>query len=658
MKKLNNKGFVLLETLIVAVFVITIFSFIYSSVIPLLGRYEYLIDENNVENAYALYHIRDCFYKDSNYENIIKSDYAIIVRDSKWELSQELNDIDYYDNLTKTIFLDSDYTILYVRKLASRYSVVCSSLGLDKDFSDYIEKIATTKTSSEKQNFIFLKHKNSLSYLSLAINLDDPTNYKEPQVENTFNHKDTSNANKPILANGMIPVRYDLDEVSWVKADPNNKSDLYYWYDYNLLQWANVVLVKPEKLSFYKNESMGAKINLNDVLCFYVWIPRYEYYIEGNYGRGATSNTLPGEIEVNFIDSTITGNRTVDSKTFRVPDAFKFSTNINGLWFSKFEAVESSSFDYKYNDKTIYASVPNKNSWNSFSIGELYNNVQTNMNGSNGISIYGLEKNGFTVDSHIMKNEEWGAVAYFSQSKYGKYANTNYEGSNKEVYINNRLTGSQTTITGSSQGEPSNAKTKAYSSNCSNSSATVATSKESVPCYKYNVEGKGTGASTTGNIYGIYDMSGGNPEVVMGTIKTSRTECGTNVPAGRFYAWTGFNGPFSETSRGACYSNGVAFPTDTKYYTIYPADTSKSLKLCTNGRQSGVTCYSHAMSETANWYSDYAVPGLSSSASWFVRGGPIASNSGIFVINAVSAEDTADGIHKNLFSSRVTIIIY
>ena len=39
----------------------------------------------------------------------------------------------------------------------------------------------------------------------------------------------------------------------------------------------------------------------------------------------------------------------------------------------------------------------------------------------------------------MMKNIEWGAVAYLSQSIYGKYGNISYTGANKEVYKNDEI---------------------------------------------------------------------------------------------------------------------------------------------------------------------------------------------------------------------------
>lgn len=55
----NKKGFVLTETLVVTVFLVTIFTFIYVSIIPLMGKYEDLVNrEKDIDIVYKLYNIR------------------------------------------------------------------------------------------------------------------------------------------------------------------------------------------------------------------------------------------------------------------------------------------------------------------------------------------------------------------------------------------------------------------------------------------------------------------------------------------------------------------------------------------------------------------------------------------------------------------------
>ena len=81
-----------------------------------------------------------------------------------------------------------------------------------------------------------------------------------------------------------------------------------------------------------------------------------------------------------------------------------------------------------------------------------------------------------SLNSHLLKASEWGAVAYLADSKYGR--------NGTEIAINN----SSTYITGNSGG------------------SSTASYKDGIT-YAYNTE-KGGLASTTGNISGIYDMSG------------------------------------------------------------------------------------------------------------------------------------------------------
>lgn len=58
MKKINSSGFVLAETLIVTVFLMVIFSMIYSSYFPLVGEYEKRENYDNVDGKYAVYWLK------------------------------------------------------------------------------------------------------------------------------------------------------------------------------------------------------------------------------------------------------------------------------------------------------------------------------------------------------------------------------------------------------------------------------------------------------------------------------------------------------------------------------------------------------------------------------------------------------------------------
>ena len=58
MKKINSSGFVLAETLVVAVFLMAIFAMLYSSFYPLVGEYEKRENYDSVDGKYGVYWIK------------------------------------------------------------------------------------------------------------------------------------------------------------------------------------------------------------------------------------------------------------------------------------------------------------------------------------------------------------------------------------------------------------------------------------------------------------------------------------------------------------------------------------------------------------------------------------------------------------------------
>ena len=123
-----------------------------------------------------------------------------------------------------------------------------------------------------------------------------------------------------------------------------------------------------------------------------------------------------------------------------------------------------------------------------------YENVQNAPELDEGMIAVKYENNNWMkADVNNINSDEWSIVAYLSQSKYGKLGNENFSGVNKEIYQNK----SNSYITGCSYGHPSD--------NVS----------DYVCQYTYDIDINRTGASTTGTIYGIYDMSGGSHEYVM-----------------------------------------------------------------------------------------------------------------------------------------------
>ena len=392
----------------------------------------------------------------------------------------------------------------------------------------------------------------------------------------------TIEPNAPELDSNMIAVRYDGS--NWVKADSSTNN----WYNYDKQEWANAVTVSTDTRSTYLSAEIGSTISMNDIETMWVWIPRYSYTIgsedgtnyygkQGDYLDSTPTVELPGEIDIKFVSTSTKDRGTakyvvssgIQSNNWYTPDAFTFGDEeLSGIWVGKFETSSSnpSATDGGGNVTTLDAMIkPNVTSWRSINVSNIHT-VATKVSASG--NRYGFSE---SMNSHAMKNSEWAVVSYLSQSRYGKLGNENFTGANKEVYQNK----SDQYITGCSYGSPSNGNTDygcqyTYDNNIRTEDG---------------MTGKGVGASTTGTIYGVYDMSGGAWEYVMANYND-------------IAASSGFSEPLTLES---------------KYYDKY---TNNNVALACNGSE----CLSHGLSETAGWYNDYRTM-VSEEYPWLVLGG-------------------------------------
>ncbi len=424
----------------------------------------------------------------------------------------------------------------------------------------------------------------------------------------------------PDLATGMIPVYYDEAARVWKKANKNNPNNS--WYDYNNFKWANAVTVGtnasetnkdgiPNKSrNDYLSADVGTPISIDDINTMWVWIPRYSYLIPSGEG--------PREIKIKFETKYTPKSKGDAVSTYYTHPAFTFGeAEVNGLWIGKFETT---------GEITSPTILPDLSALRVQSVKAIYENVKAYMQGS---STFGFSNDN---ETHMMKNTEWGAVAYLSHSKYGKYGNPTYEGANKEIYINN----SGDYNTGRSGGRPGyepgyttsegcfayDGIIKTNNGACDSTNNFVLAAGESVGSKLNNDKlSLAYGASTTGTIYGIYDMSGGVHEYVMGVL----------VP-----------NPIPETGMRDCsgYSTNYAPPTacpetgpydsqynhliiDTKYYDRYLKTVPQT------GYIKGDGTY-----EVSGWYGD-RTSFLNAQNPWFSRGDLYSNRAyaGIFGFN-------------------------
>ena len=441
-------------------------------------------------------------------------------------------------------------------------------------------------------------------------NLEDAKVYLklELEIEQSMGQKsiDTSGANAPVLTENMIPVYYDETKSVWKKADVKNMDSDYRWYDYNNKIWANAVTVTEKNRSKYLEATSGTEIPMDDINTMWVWIPRYTYtYLNTNtpeeikikFEKGTNSSgtikctdTATGTSSTSEeCTDTTNGSLIAGTSTYTHP-AFWWDKDddnvrdsgeeLTGIWVGKFEISSGQIIK------------PNVESLRSTIVSALYNNIYNMRSSGNNFGFSGAD------ETHMMKNMEWGAVAYLSYSKYGRCTN----GTCTEVTINN----CNSYITGIG----------ADTISATESSTTCTTDAN-----KYNGE-KGVLASTTGNIYGIYDMSGGAWEYVMGNLVNSS---------------------------GAMHSSDSGFTTypNKRYYDKYSYGTSDTEY--TKGKLGDATI-EMAPSNSSTWYSDDAVFPYSS-GSWFVRSGgyPNNSSAGLFFFGMY------DGAANPTYSARTVI---
>src|SRR5574344_793629 len=399
----------------------------------------------------------------------------------------------------------------------------------------------------------------------------------------------TLNGADPDLVDGMIPVVI-ADDGTVTKADVSNA-----WYDYTNKRWANMVLVSSTSRTGYQSAYEGTTINQADILGYFVWIPRYRYQLFNVAGNSIS----PNEIQIVFENKNTAKSTGATNGSWLTETAFTFGTEeLNGIWVGKYETTGTAT------TPTVLpnvSSLKTQNVRNEFATSLLFSNRTMNTDGS--ITSLGTNTTyGITgIDSHMAKNSEWSTVAYLTNSKYGRCTG----GVCTEASINN----SSSYITGSSAGRPGDTTTNG---------STV---------YAYNTA-QGYLATTTGNISGIYDMSGGAWEYVMGDLLDTN-----NKPYSG--ADSSFNSGFNGTlSAGGSVTTDYNFP-DNKYYESYG---SAELTGCNGG-----VCIGDSISETRGWYGDYPYY-VSASDPWFARGGYYNDGAGAGVFALGNGAGGADSV--------------
>ncbi len=382
------------------------------------------------------------------------------------------------------------------------------------------------------------------------------------------------NGTDPVLKDNLVPIKIASDgTVS--KADISKE-----WYKYENKEWANAVILKDESIT-YNN---GDTIPEDNIESYFVWIPRYKYQIfdEGNYTSLTGIQNKVQTINVVFENKDTTPSNGTTKGTWLTHPAFT-SFDSNGFWVGKFEtgydgATSTTASQVNSVDTSKIIIKPNVYSWRSITVGNIFKNS------------YDYQRN---LDSHMMKNTEWGATAYLQHSVYG--SQTSVRVNNNEVFI----TGYASTTEPTTGPTSSSTSTNRYESTSLGVDGT----------YTVNyLNSKSSVASTTGNRSGIYDMAGGAWEYVTG-YTTGASTVGGNSGIISIYS------DFFTNSIYTKYWDKYTSTTDTQFNNRILGDATGEMGPFGNEKDPD-----NVNRQKSSWYGDLAHVS-SSSDPWFLRGG-------------------------------------
>jgi hypothetical protein len=458
-----------------------------------------------------------------------------------------------YDEVTPT-YKDKTYTAVEARNIISGVIDVNKSIS----YSIRIWMDESVTIEDDVMNKIFA------SKISVSASLNKITDaYTE----------DILNGTDPVISDYLIAVNI-ADDGTVTKADTTKK-----WYSYENKEWANAVILKDKTIDYENN----AVIPEDNIESYFVWIPKYSYKlwnientsytkisswsditigsdkqetINIKFGTTNTDDSNSGECTTPVVSGE-SGNCAVGD--YMTHPAF-INANTNGLWVGKFEtgydgATTTSEAEVSSQDSTKIVIKPNVYSWRNNTVYNFF------------MASYNYNRN---LDSHMMKNTEWGAVAYLSYSKYGI---------NDEIWKNNNFN---------------------YVTGCVGSSVSSDIYKGCANSYNTIT---GYNGSTTGNISGIYDMNGG--------------------------AWE-YMAAYRENTLGSSGFDTTSVSTYAKYLDVYDALSSYAkynYRILGDATGELGPFYNVNNSYYNNWFQDYSYFVYSVSP-WFVRGSHYDYNSG------------------------------
>lgn len=527
-------------------------------------------DESNLDASYKWYDYDDKMWANS----IVLKDGEKVIHD----ISSKNNNIKNISNINvidKNLILENNKLDINLSKYINKNISIVERLALNDLKHNDIDIISNDgfnlRYNTKNNNFIidingfnitsnkYIIEENKFYIISLTMSDKDINLYINGS--SVLNYSMAINTNYNILTTGgignvLVSDLYVYNDILTSKEVNNNYRDNLILITDNLVSGYNNFYPMTTD-SYYKSSPLGTTIKDSDINEFYVWIPRFKYRLWNVTGEPNISSydAYTKGIDISFEKNKESGGSIYCKDNICYSDeerTISLTQNDNDKYYTPSSFTNNEELLGFWVGKYEVSNGCKDNCLTNSSDLTILPNQESWRN--NNLSNYYEAIKGKGNSYHIIKNSEWGTISYLSHSKYGI---------------------------------------------CSNMKCTEITSNNT---YISGKEGKD---STTGNIYGVFDMAGSASEFVM-----------ANYTSNNSLALNNSNFKYNVTIPSTDYDlySGTNF---------ILGDATKEILL--------------TQSSTGSWDNNYSIF-IDKVNNWFIRGGMAGNEvgNGIFYYNATN----------------------
>lgn len=527
-------------------------------------------DESNLDDSYKWYDYNDKMWANS----IVLKDGEKVIHD----ISSKNNNIKNISNINvadKNLILENNKLDINLSNYINKNISIVERLALNDLKHNDIDIISSDgfnlRYNTKNNNFIidingfnitsnkYIIEENKFYIISFTMSDKDINLYINGS--SILNYSMAINTNYNILTIGgignvLVSDLYVYNDILTSKEVNNNYRDNLILITDNLVSGYNNFYPMTTD-TYYKSSPLGTTIKDSDINEFYVWIPRFKYRLWNVTGEPNISSydAYTKGIDISFEKNKESGGSIYCKDNICYSDeerTISLTQNDNDKYYTPSSFTNNEELLGFWVGKYEVSNGCKDNCLTNSSDLTILPNQESWRN--NNLSNYYEAIKGKGNSYHIIKNSEWGTISYLSHSKYGI---------------------------------------------CSNMKCTEIASNNT---YISGKEGKD---STTGNIYGVYDMAGSASEFVM-----------ANYTSNNSLALNNSNFKYNVTIPSTDYDlySGTNF---------ILGDATKEILL--------------TQSSTGSWDNNYSIF-IDKVNNWFIRGGMAGNEvgNGIFYYNATN----------------------